>query len=215
MRRVAIATMLWALGTGLASAQPVDCYDCVLGLYDDAALTRTRGTIVPGVPKDIYLGLKLAAGFEDAAAVEFSIAGFQDDDGLMLIGTWALGPRALIWGNVPAPADTTLDSEGDGGATIAWSECRADDQALVRLTLYTSRVLENKLLVIKRSYPPTSPHWKTPIFTQCDRPVYTVTRLSGACFVLNPGVAGLNPCENPKLVAVESTSWTAMKRLYD
>jgi hypothetical protein len=216
MRITAIAMSLVALwpGSGMAQGIP-DCYDCVLGLYDDPGLTETRGSIEPGIPKDIYVGVKLAGAYTDLAAIEFSIAGFTDDDGLMLLGAWPLGPRALAWGTVPSPRDTTRDSEGDGGVTVAWSDCRADNQALVKLTLFTSLALQDKMLVIKRSYPTTSTLWKTPVFVQCDEPVFTVTRLTGGCFVLNASPGMPNLCQDPNLLAVERRSWTAVKRLFD
>jgi hypothetical protein len=59
----------------LAVAQ--DCYDCILGVFDDPALTSTKGTIVKFEPKDVYIGLKISGDVEDVAGVEFSVTGLQ------------------------------------------------------------------------------------------------------------------------------------------
>ena len=189
-----------------------DCFECVLGIWDDEALTSTQGTILPGEPKDVFVGVKLHEGVESIAGVEFSIAGVSDGD-LLLIGTIPLGPRALVWGLAPAPPDTSDTTTQVGGMTIAYSQCVPSHQALLKLTLYTTQDLTDKILVVKRSYPSTNPAFNTPVFMACDAPYYTMTRMSGGCFVLNASGNAMD-CLHPNVVAVEQETWGGVKNLF-
>lgn len=197
--------------SGVASGQ--DCYDCVLGIYDDPALSVNRGTIVPGEPKDVYVGIKLREGDTDLAGIEFSIAGLDDGE-LYLLGAVPLGPRALVFGTVPAPSDTTKDSEGIGGATVAWSQCPSSHQALVKLTLFAYRALSDKVLVVKRSYPTTNPAWKTPVVVRCAPPAFPIARVTGGCYLLNWSGNIARDCTSAQAVAVSTQTWTTVKQFY-
>ena len=151
----------------IAAAQ--DCLDCVLGIWDDPALTTNRGEIVPFEPKDVYVGLKLADGIPDFAGVEFSVTGL-DQDGLLLLGATPLGPKALVFGTVPAPEDTTETSEGVGGVSAAWSTCLEGSVAIMKLVVYATADLTDHVLQVKRSYPTTNVSWHVPILVRCDPP---------------------------------------------
>jgi hypothetical protein len=49
--------------------------------------------------------------------------------------------------------------------------------------------------------------------TRCDRPAYTATRVSGGCYVLNGRGAPVD-CLTPQAVAVNQSSWSAMKQMF-
>lgn len=196
---------------GLCVAQ--DCFDCVLGIWDDPALTSNRGTINVRELKEVYVGMKLANSVEDLSGVEFSISGV-DKDGLLLVGAVPLGPRALVFGTIPAPQDTSINSEGVGGITAGWSRCLPGNQALFKLVLYATQPLSDRILQVKRSYPTTNFSWRTPILVHCDPPLYSISRVTGGCYVLNPSGEPID-CLNPQsVVAVAPTSWSALKSLY-
>lgn len=209
---VSILCIVGAIGLVPAAALAEDCFDCVLGIWNDEALTVTRGTITPGEPKEVFVGVKLREGIESIAGVEFSIAGLADED-LLLIGAVPLGPRALVWGLVPSPPDTTAITTQQGGLTVAYSVCVPSHQALMKLTLYTTHDLTDKVLRVKRSYPSTNSNFNTPLFMACDAPNYTMTRLSGGCFVLNPS-GQIVDCSDNQAVAVVSETWGGVKNLY-
>jgi len=196
----------------MAAAQ--DCLDCVLGIWDDPALTTNRGEIVPFEPKDLYVGMKLAGGISDFAGVEFSVFGL-DRDGLLLLGATPLGPKALVWGTVPAPEDTTETSEGVGGVTAAWSTCLEGSVAIMKLVVYATADLSDHVLQVKRSYPTSNSSWRVPILVRCDPPYYSIARVTGACYVLNAS-SPTGDCaamqNNP--TAVTLATWSGMKQLY-
>lgn len=209
--RLALACLLTiSCAPVLAAAQ--DCFDCVLGIWDDPALTQNRGRITPGEPKEVYVGIKLADGVRVTSGVEFSISGL-DQDGLYLLGATPLGSRAVVFGTVPAPEDTTATSTGIGGATVAWSQCLEGDVALLKLVLYSVDPIADRMIEVKRSYPPTNPDWHTPVHIHCDAPTYTASRVTGGCFVLNPAGPATS-CQSLKLVGVETVTWSGIKTLY-
>lgn len=213
MLKTMIALSLLLL-PGLASAQVGNCFDCVLGVWDDEALTSNQGSITANEPKDVYVGIHVAGAVDDLTGIEFSIAGLTSDR-LFLLGALPLGPRALVWGTVPAPADTSARSAGDGGATVAWSECQAGNRALMRLTLFATGPISDQVLQVKRSYPTTSPEWRTPILTRCDRPTYSVVRVTGGCYVLNrTGTKDLSCNDSFAPTAVEPVAWTTVRQFY-
>ena len=59
------------------------CFQCVLGIWDDPALSSNVGEIVAGQPKDIYVGIKFAEGFNETSGISLSIAGIS---GVLVIG---------------------------------------------------------------------------------------------------------------------------------
>ena len=210
-----VACVLLAAALALpATVSAQDCYDCVLGIWDDPALTTNRGSIVPYEPKTVYVGMKLSQDMRDFAGVEFSVAGLERE-GLYLLGATPLGPRALVFGTVPAPEDTTALSEGVGGVTAAWSTCLEGNVALIKLVLYTVEELEDQVLLVKRSYPTTNSEWHTPVLVRCDPPQYSIARVSGGCYLLNPSGAASDCYEMLHgEVAVSQTTWSGMKQLY-
>ncbi len=178
----------------LASPLQVEnCFGCVLGIWDDAALTSQTGTMAAFTAKDIYLGIKYAGAFDGLTGIELSISGIrQTEDGILVTSVTPLVPASVVLGGPIAPADTSATSSETGGMNIAWASCLTGDQALVKITLLTFSTITNKVLEVKHKYPPSNPEWHTPIFVQCDAPTYTATRVTGGCFGLN--FTGTLPC---------------------
>lgn len=170
------------LGRFASPAAIDDCFSCVLGLYDNAGLTSTVGSMPTGVPKDVYLGVNFSGGFGGLSGIEFSIAGLE---GLLVIGVEPLVPAAVTLGSPPAPADTSSTSTGIGGMNVAWATCLSGNQALVKISLLAFSPPSNKILQVKHKFPPSNPAWQTPVFTQCDGPTFTATRLSAGCYGIN------------------------------
>jgi hypothetical protein len=213
MRRFVLAVGLaCAVGWLPAASHAEDCFECVVGIWDDEALTSSQGTILAGEPKDVFVGVKLHEGVPSISGVEFSIAGLADES-LVLLGAIPLGPRALVWGLAPAPRDTSDMSTGIGGVTVAFSECVPSNQAILKLTLYTTQDLTDKILQVKRSYPSTNPNFHSPVFMACDPPFFTMTRMSGGCFILNPS-GNVQDCLHPQVVAVQDETWGGVKNLF-
>lgn len=214
MRRALVLTLASLLAASRAGA--VDsCFDCLIGIYDDPALTQSKGTITVGVSKEIYVGARLAAGETGLAAIEMSIAGLNKD-GLLVVGTEPLGPRALVWGNtIAAPADTSDASTGDGGVTAAWSLPRRSGDALLKVTILATQPVQDHLLLVKRSYPTTNPTWRTPAFTRDDTPNFTAVRASGGCYALNVTGGLLADCATiSRVTGVSAKTWSGVKQLY-
>ena len=95
------------------------------------------------------------------------------------------------------------------------SSCLEGNVALMKLVLYAVEDLEDHVLVIKRSYPTTNSAWQTPVLVRCDPPQYSVARVSGGCYLLNPSGAALD-CASMLHgeLAVNQTSWSGLKQLY-
>lgn len=208
---LALASVLVASRAGAVD----NCFDCLIGIYDDPALTQAKGTIAVGVTKDVYVGVQLTGGENGLTGIELSIAGLNKD-GLLVVGTEPLGPRALVWGNtIAAPADTTVTSTGDGGITAAWSLPRNSGDALLKVTLLATQAIEDHLLVVKRSFPTSNTWWMTPIFTRADSPVFTAVRATGGCYALNATGGLLADCATISAVTpISNRTWSGVKRLY-
>jgi hypothetical protein len=212
--RTAIALAL-AAALAASSASAVDnCFDCVIGIFDDPALTSNRGTIEVGVLKDVYVGVKLTSDETTLAGIELSIAGLNKG-GLQVVGTEPLGPRALVFGNsIASPVDTTATSDQVGGISYAASMPRQSGEALLKVTLYATDTIADHVLVVKRSYPTTNSTWHTPVFVRADAPAYTVVRASGSCFVLNPQAGLLGDCQALQRTNVAMSTWSGVKHLF-
>ena len=208
---LALASVLVASGAGAVE----NCFGCLLGIYDDPALTQTKGTIEIGVPKEFYVGMHLASGENGLTGIELSIAGLNKD-GLLVVGTEPLGPRALVWGNtIAAPTDTSATSTGDGGVTAAWSLPRRSGDALLKVTLVATQSIEDHLLLVKRSYPTSNSWWQTPVFTRDDSPYFTAVRATGGCYALNVTGGLLADCLTISgVTGVSARTWSGVKQLY-
>jgi hypothetical protein len=223
MKRVRItAVTLFVVFGGFvraAHAQPSPaCFDCVIGLYDNAARTAVIGTSTPSMVKSIYLGIDYAPGVTGLAGMEFSIAGMRSvEDGIFLITIdWVVPPTAVLGPGLIAPADTSATSTGVGGQTIAWMQCQVGSRTLARLDFVHFTPLVNKVFQIKRKYPQSNPTFYrgSPIIVLCDPPSFTAVRVSGGCYILNwDGDPNVLACIDAP-VAVEQRAWSSVKALY-
>lgn len=208
---MALASVLVASPAGAVDS----CFDCLIGIFDDPALTQAKGTIAVGITKEVYVGVQLAGGETGLTGIELSIAGLNKN-GLLVVGTEPLGPRALVWGNtIAAPTDTTAASSADGGISAAWSQERHSGDALLKVTLLATEEIQDHLLVVKRSYPTTNTWWRTAIFTRNDSPNFTAVRATGGCYALNVTGGLLSDCATiSRVTDVSAKTWSGVKQLY-
>lgn len=206
-----ILTVVFGLGDAAQGQECVPtCSDCVMGIWDEAALINNTGTIIPHTVKSVYLGMTTQL-FGTVRAVEFSIAGLRDS-GVILLHVELVHSTALQLGDIRAPRDTSATSSETGGAIYAFNTPWVDDgrpATFLRLDLVVLEAVENKVLRVKRKYPVSNPlYCGAPVFTLNDRPAFTAIRVSGGCYTLNPtsGACGT--------VTVTPTSWSALKQLY-
>jgi hypothetical protein len=192
---LSIPRQLWATDS---------CFECVLGIWDDPALSSNLGRIVVGQPKDVYVGIKFAEGFNETCGISFSVAGIRSE--LLVVGVEPIAPTIDLLQPIAAPADTSMGSHGVGGADWAWSQCLVGNQPLLRVTLLAFSDVTNVLLQVKRRYPPFPPDARTPVFAQCDNPQFTVTRVTGGYYILN--------WNGDPSVRVDGASWSMVKHLY-
>jgi hypothetical protein len=71
------------------------------------------------------------------------------------------------------------------------------------------------VLKVYRRFPSTNPTVESQMFTQCNAPEFTQTRVTGGCFVINPtGVPGdtIDGCQ--LITPVAPTTWSTIKSLY-
>jgi hypothetical protein len=173
-----------------------DCFGCVLGIWDDPGLTQRTGTITPGIVKDLYVGIKYAGPFDGLTGLEFSISGLrQVEDGILVLSVddlTGVSPFILL-GTVPSPADTSAASADTGGINVAWGSCITGSQALLKVSILTFTTISEKVIWVKRRYPPTNEAFHTPVVYQCDVD-FTATRVTGGCYGLN--LTGTLPCES-------------------
>lgn len=198
---------------GPSTAQTYDCFDCILGIYDDPTLTTNFGVSATGVPKVVYLGIDFAGVESELTGVEFSITGMRfDTDGIIIIDIQEI-PNGFRLGSAPAPADTSATSTGLGGMNIAWATCLTNDRVLARITLLHLEPVVNHVFQVKRRYPTTSFEWHTPILVRCDIPAYSPVRITGGCYMLNWNGDPNVPCA-PVLIGVEAGTWSGVKQLF-
>ena len=200
----ALTILLWLVLMNLPQqGWSIDsCSECVLGIWDDPALTRNHGEIIVGQPKDIYVGIKFAEGFNEVIGIALSVAGLR---AFLVLGVTAIVPTMTNCDNLSAPADTSAASYGIGGCTFGWYDCLAGDQALLRVSILSFSSVTNGLLQVKRHYPPL-PDARTPVFFQCNDPLYTPTRVKGGLYILN--------WDGDPTVGVDDAAWSRLKQLY-
>ncbi len=193
LRRSRILAGFLCLALALGSAQPAGAQsprtDCVLGLYDDEAMTQTIGT-PSGSSKAIYLGIKYD-GVTPAqlTGIEFSISGLAPFDVVV-------EPRddpAVVLGTPQTPAG--IDSlYGQGGMNIAWAQCLPGERVLARLTLVPKTLWPSggAALEVRRHYPPSNSALPYPLVVDCDEPYYTARGVRGGRYFL--GIVGNPTC---------------------
>lgn len=216
MRKLLLVVALGVLALPTIASAQFDCPDCVLGIYDGTDINNTTncGTIGMGVPKDIYLGVRLAPSETGISGIEFSVAGLT---GFLVTAVEPLTPAAVQLGSLPAPADTSATSTGTGGMNISWQGCKEGSQTLVRIQLlaFTAPPTDRVLKVMHR-FPPSNLNYNLhAVLTRCDDPTFSAVRITGGCYTLNPTDPAGPPACPCGSTPVESKTWGAMKMLYE
>lgn len=142
------------------AAEPADCDGCYLGIYDDAAMTRTSGAIAPLQTKSIYLGIELGAGVPSIGALQF-----QAD--------YPSGFTVLDVTSYVAGAD--YEPGGANSVSIQWPGCIAGKRLLYRIRVLTFRSVRDVAVQIRNAIgvgcTDKSRSWRIP----------------SGCYVVNPG----------------------------
>jgi hypothetical protein len=144
-----------------------------------------------------------ADGFGETSGISFSIAGLRE---FLVTRAEPIVPTVIFCDNLSAPADTSDTSQQTGGCIYGWPGCLVGNQALLRVTILTFSEVTNAVLQVKRKYPAPHLDIRTPVILQCDRPVYTSTRVTGGFFILN--------WNGDPSVGLEGATWTTVKHLY-
>jgi hypothetical protein len=184
-----------------------------LGIFDDINMNVTYGTISPGVVKELYIGVILAAPETGVTGIELSVTGMLPADNILVTGIEGVTDPLpnVILGSLPAPAPG-----GNGGLNVAWSSCISGSRSLLKVSVVTfTGVEQNHALHVDQRYPPTSPEAPYPLLIRCDIPVFTKVRPTPGCYVMNwDGVT--NPADGCGLIvdAVDEWTWTTLKQLF-
>jgi len=118
----------------------------------------------------------------------------------------------------PEPGAVYIGNMFLGGANIAWGSCQVGP----RVKLGTLTILEmthtlDVALTVRQRYEPSNADFPCALLVQCDDPLYTKICVGAPNSdhwraVLNPSDGVSGEC-NP--VAVEATSWTQVKSLFN
>ena len=202
-----VCSLVLAILTIPAGARAIrDCPSCVLGLWDDAALTQSFGTLAPFTLKQFYLGTKLSAEEPGLTGIEFSISGWDPQVLALQLMESVTSPPANIMMNLPmAPVDTTQT----GGMNVAWPACIVGSQALLRFTVVWMNPVPpvNLVLQVRHRYPPSNTRYGLagPVLVDCTQPPpegWIAVRIAGGSYVFNP------------VVQAEGRTWGVVKGLY-
>lgn len=160
-----VASVAVALGATAASAESTVCRDCLLGVYDDQAMTRTRGTISLFQIKSVYLGVELATGVRI--------------DELSFRATYPAGFTVIDI--TPYVAGATYDIAGNT-AQVRWPSCVSGTRALFRVRVLTTQTVRNGLVQLTQSEGQA-----------CGNGATASWILPAGCYVLNPSTSA-PPC---------------------
>lgn len=194
MKRRTLATLVLAvaLATGSASAQSI-------GIFGDPSGATCNINAPAGVPSNLWI-LAIPGPLGGITGAEFKIQ-----------HPWTPGVDALFI-NTPNPAANVAlgDPWGFIGANVAFPVCQIG--GVVNLFAVTMIPLNpvttaNVTLGIVARTPPNNPAFDCQLLTMCDAPEYTSICVGG-------GEAFVNSSRNCT-VAVESTTWSQMKSLYN
>jgi hypothetical protein len=198
-----------------------NCLECVLGVYDDAGLTQNFGVWDVGSEstKDIWIGIEYGgtSGLDGLTGIEFSVYGLPDS--LVSLRVYPLDNPPIVLGNIRAPEDVTECTQAKPcGMNVAWSHCLRGNRALLEISMTSSiPIADDTVIRVFRRFPSRNPEYEAVLFTQCDFPEFTMTRVTGGCYVLNPTVppgATVDGCALTPVVVVEQETWSKIKELY-
>jgi hypothetical protein len=160
---VAAAMLLWS--SGAQASESNLCQDCLLGVYDDGAMTRTTGTISVFQIKSVYLGVRLSPG------VRIDQLDFE-----------AVYPPGFTVIDVhPYVSGATYDVGGNT-AHVAWPTCVSGTRALFRVRVLTTTSVRNGIVQLRNS-----------TGRACGTGAASSWLLPAGCYVLNPS-GSAPPC---------------------
>lgn len=170
MRLILAFCVVCLLGAAAAVAAPALCADCLLGVYDNLAMTQNSGRASSFQVKSVYLGLHLAPGVK-ISRLDFNATYPR---GFTVVDVQALVPGA------------TYDTVGNR-AQVRWSSCVTGTHALFKVRVLTTATPRNALVQLRDGVAAACPDpgagadgWLVPT----------------GCYVLNPdGTAP--PCTTP------------------
>ena len=155
----------------------VECLSCTLGVYDSPDLDCNFGTwdLNESITKTLYVGIKYGQGFDGLSGIEFSVQGLPQ---LPLPHTIIARDGGIIIGqNIST------------GINVVWQSCLPENIVLLEIRMISFTPLPNDIAIrILQRMPPLDARAPYPLFTQCDFPIFTKTRVTGGCYVLNPSV---------------------------
>ena len=203
----------------LAQGPSEDCPGCVLGIFDDQALTQNFGFWDPstGSPlKTAWIGILYPSDSElgQLQGVELSVDGIPEGafGGFIVLDQPVTTPP---YGDIRTPDDET---SGTGGIGVGWNHCIVGSRALIKIDMLSLSPVPNDIvLTVRRKFPPSDPLATRPRFSQCNTPIFTSTTVTGGCYVINPTVEPgevVGGCTLAETTSVKSGPWSTIKRLY-
>ena len=156
------------LGSSPARTEPApeSCASCYLGVYDDASMSRTTGTISLFEIKSVYLGIQLSEG----------ITGFES---LAFEATYPAGFTVLDV--TPYVPGADIHTAGSNSVRVEWPHCVQGSRLLFRVRLLSTRSVQNAAMQIRNA-----------TLRTCAASGARTVQIPAGCYVLNP--RGASPC---------------------
>jgi len=188
--RIALLLAALCLAAGSASAQSI-------GIYWDTSAATCNGNTAPFSPGTMYvLGIRGGAASGGLTGAELRVDNFP-------VSTWF--PSAVA----NPSANVAIGSLLGTGANIAFASCQTGTANVILLytvSYFATDVQSNRILSVLRHSAPSNPNFQCPLMVLCDAPVFTKVCVTGSQGIINGP-----PCT----VAVETTSWSAVKNLFN
>ena len=187
--RIATLLAILCVAAGSASAQSI-------GFYWDTAAANCNGSNALFTPGTMYvLGIRGGAAGAGLTGAEMRIDGFPS--------SWFPAPVAN-----PA-SSVAIGSLMTQGANIAFATCQMGTGNVILLysvNYFAADEQANRVVSVLKHATPSNPNFQCPLMVLCDAPVYTKV-----CVLGSSGIINGPPCT----VAVETTSWSAVKGLFN
>ena len=193
-------------GSSMASASPfVPRRDAglqagpagVIQLAFDPNGERTCGQIPAGSPATLYVVARLSGpSLCGITGAEFRIEGMPAG-----------------WVATAQPAGLSVgDPLGSIGGNVVFSTCQSPEAGpvlLYTISIFATSAVTNHTIEVVARNPPTNPVFGCPLATLCDLPLYTMVCMTGGEIHVNAPASG-----SCALMAVEATTWSVIKSLY-
>ena len=187
--RIATLLAILCLAAGSAAAQSI-------GVYWDTAAANCNGSNAPFTQGTMYvLGIRGGAAGAGLTGAEMRVSGFPS--------TWFPSATANPASNV------AIGNVMDSGANIAFPMCQAGSGNVILLYTvgyFAADEQANRVVTVLKHTAPSNPNFQCPLMVLCDAPVFTKV-----CVLGSSGIINGPPCT----VAVETTSWSAVKGLFN